>query len=339
MTTVTAEPEGAANDLGTERTLVQTIAQTLQSEMTRDGSVILLGEDIGKRGGVFGATDGLFEAFGPDRVIDTPLSEAAIIGAAVGMATHGLRPVAEIQFADYIFPGFDQLVSQAAKLRYRSGGQFTAPMVVRMPAGGGVKGGHHHSQNPETHFVHTPGLEVVYPATPADAKGLLTTAIRSDNPVIFMEPKRFYRAPKEAVPDGEYLLPLGKARLRREGNDVVLVSYGGSVIETLKAAEALAEQGVSAAMLDLRSLQPWDKETVLGLVAELGRVVLVSEAPKTGGFMGEVAATIAEEVLDMLLAPPLRVSGFDTPYPYAQDRLYLPGVNRILQAVERVLDY
>ena len=319
--------------------LVQTVAHTLESEMARDDSVVLLGEDVGKRGGVFLATEGLFERYGPDRVIDTPLSEAAIIGAAVGMAAHGLRPVAEIQFSDYVYPGFDQLVSQAAKLRYRSGGQFFAPMVVRMPAGGGVKGGHHHSQNPETHFVHTPGLKVVYPSSPADAKGLLSTAIRDDDPVIFMEPKRLYRAVKEEVSDGEHLIPLGQARVRREGDDVVLISYGASVAETLKAADALSEQGISARVIDLRSLQPWDKALVLEAVAQLGRVALVSEAPRTGGFVSEIAATISEEVLDMLLAPPVRVTGFDTPYPYAQDRLYLPGVNRILKAVQRVLDY
>ncbi len=319
--------------------LVQTIAHTLNSEMARDPRVVLMGEDVGKRGGVFRASEGLFERFGPDRVIDTPLSEAAIVGAAVGMAAHGLRPIAEIQFSDYIYPGFDQLVSQAAKLRYRSGGQFFAPMVVRMPAGGGVKGGHHHSQNPETHFVHTPGLKVVYPSSPADAKGLLTTAIRDDDPVIFMEPKRLYRAFKEEVPDGEYLIPLGQARIRREGDDVVLLSYGASVAETLEAADALAEQGVSARVLDLRSLLPWDQDVVLGAVAELGRVVLVSEAPKTAGFVSEIAATISEEILDMLHAPPVRVTGFDTPYPYAQDRAYLPGVNRILKAVQVVLNY
>ena len=256
------------------------------------------------------------------------------------MAAHGLRPVAEIQFADYVYPGFDQLVSQAAKLRYRSGGQFHAPMVVRMPAGGGVKGGHHHSQNPETHFIHTAGLKVVYPSTPTDAKGLLKTAVRDEDPVIFMEPKRLYRAIKEDVPDDEdFTIPLGEARVRQEGNDLVLVSYGGSVAETMKAAGALLEQGISAHVIDLRSLMPWDKDTVLGAVAERGRVVIVSEAPKTVGFAAEIAATIGEEVLDSLLAPPLRVTGFDTPYPYAQDREYLPGVNRILKAVQKVLDY
>ena len=321
------------------QTMVRTIARTLDEEMARDARVVVMGQDVGKRGGVFLATEKLFDKYGPDRVLDAPLSEAAIIGAAVGMAVHGLRPVAEVQFADYVYPGFDQLVSQAAKLRYRSGGQFTAPMVLRMPAGGGVRGGHHHSQNPETHFVHTPGLKVVYPSSPTDAKGLLKTAIRDEDPVVFLEPKRLYRALKEEVPDEDYTIPLGEAKVRREGDDVVLVSYGGSMAETLKAADALSEQKISATVIDLRSLLPWDKDTVLNAVARVGRTVLVSEAPRTNGFIGEVAATIAEEVLDSLLAPPLRVTGFDTPYPYAQDRAYLPGVNRILQAVQKVLDY
>lgn len=320
--------------------IVQAVASTLAEEMVRDERVVVLGEDVGKRGGVFLATEGLFDRFGPDRVIDTPLSEAAIIGAAVGMAVHGLRPVAEIQFSDYVFPGFDQLVSQAAKLRYRSGGGFTAPMVVRMPAGGGVAGGHHHSQNPETHFVHTPGLQVVYPSTPSDVKGLLKSAVRGEDPVVFMEPKRLYRAVKEEVPDDpDYLLPIGKGVVRRKGDDLLLVSYGASMAETLKAAEALEKQGVSAEVIDLRSLMPWDEDLVLETVARLGRVVIVSEAPRTGSFASEVAATIAEEVLDMLEAPPVRVTGFDVPYPYAQDRSYLPGPDRILHAVQRVLDH
>jgi 2-oxoisovalerate dehydrogenase E1 component beta subunit len=319
--------------------IVQTIARTLDDEMARDPSVVVLGEDVGKRGGVFLATEGLFDKYGPDRVIDSPLSEAAVIGAAVGMAVHGLRPVAEIQFADYIYPGFDQLVSQAAKLRYRSGGQFFAPMVVRMPAGGGVKGGHHHSQNPETHFVHTPGLKVVYPSTPSDTRGLLKTAIRDDDPVIFMEPKRLYRAVKEEVDDASEPLPLGVARRRREGDDVVLISYGSSMAETLRAADALADQGITAEVLDLRSLLPWDSEAVLNAVARVGRTVLVSEAPRTGNFVSEISAVISEEILDSLLAPPLRVTGYDTPYPYAQESVYLPGPNRILKAVQKVLEY
>ena len=321
------------------QTIVQTIARTLDEEMNRDDAVVLLGEDVGKRGGVFLATEKLFDKYGPDRVIDTPLSEAAIIGAAVGMAAHGLRPVAEIQFADYVYPGFDQLVTQAAKLRYRSGGQFTAPIVVRMPAGGGVKGGHHHSQNPETHFIHTAGLKVVYPSTPTDTKGLLKAAIRDDDPVIFMEPKRLYRAVKEEVSEDDYVTPIGAAKVRQQGDDVVLVSYGGSMAETLRAADELAKQDVSAEVIDLRSLMPWDKETVLESVARVGRAVLVSESPHTLNFMSEVAATICEEVLDSLHAPPLRVTGFDVPYPYAQDREYLPGPNRILRAVQKVLQY
>ena len=322
------------------QTIVQTVARTLAEEMARDERVVVLGEDVGKRGGVFLATDGLFDRFGPDRVIDTPLAEAAIIGAAVGMAVHGLRPVAEIQFADYVFPGFDQLVSQAAKLRYRSGGAFTAPMVVRLPAGGGVAGGHHHSQNPEAHFVHTPGLQVVYPSTPNDVKGLLKSAVRGDDPVVFMEPKRLYRAIKEEVSDDpDHLVPIGQAVVRRTGDDVVLVSYGASMAETLRAADALAAQGISADVIDLRSLLPWDEDLVLERVARVGRVVVVSEAPRTGSFASEVAATIAEEALDLLEAPPVRVTGFDTPYPYAQDRAYLPGPDRILHAVQRVLDY
>ena len=324
----------------TTQTMVQAIARTLDQEMGRDDSVVVLGEDVGKRGGVFLATEKLFDKYGPDRVIDTPLSEAAIIGAALGMAVNGLRPVAEIQFADYVYPGFDQLVSQVAKLRYRSGGQFWAPLVVRMPAGGGVRGGHHHSQNPETHFVHTAGLKVVYPSTPADTAGLLRTAIRDDDPVVFLEPKRLYRVVKEPVPDDpQHSVPLGTSVTRQQGDDVVLVSYGGSMAETLRAAEALTQQGLSPHVIDMRSLMPWDSNAILEAVARVGRVVLVSEAPRSVGFMSEVSATITEELLDQLLAPPLRVTGFDTPYPYAQDREYLPSPNRILKAVQRVLDY
>ncbi|MDT3682812.1 MAG: alpha-ketoacid dehydrogenase subunit beta [Trueperaceae bacterium] len=321
-------------------TMVQAIARTLDEEMARDERVVVVGEDVGKRGGVFLATDKLFDKYGPDRVIDSPLSEAAIIGAALGMAVHGLRPVAEIQFADYVFPGFDQLVSQVAKLRYRSGGQFTAPMVVRMPAGGGVRGGHHHSQSPEAHLVHTAGLKVVFPSTPSDTRGLLRSAIRDEDPVVFLEPKRLYRAVKEELDDDvEHLIPIGKAAVRRVGDDVVLVSYGGSMAETTRAADELALQGFSPHLIDLRSLSPWDEETVLEAVARVGRVVLVSEAPRSVSVMSEVAATIAEQLLDQLLAPPLRVTGFDTPYPYAQDREYLPSPARIMKAVQRVLDY
>lgn len=320
-------------------TMVQAIARTLAEEMERDERVVVLGEDVGKRGGVFLATEGLLERFGPERVIDTPLSEAAIIGAAVGMAAHGLRPVAEIQFADYVFPGFDQLATQAAKLRYRSGGQFTAPMVVRMPSGGGVRGGHHHSQSPEAHFAHTAGLKVVVVSTPYDAKGLLKAAIRDDDPVVFLEPKRLYRATREEVPDDDYLVPIGKAAVRREGTDLTIIGYGTSMPEVLKAGDELAKAGVSAEILDLRSLVPWDIEAVTRSVAKTGRVVLVADAPRLSGVLGEIAATIAEELFDQMLAPPVRVAGFDTPYPYAQDKLYLPTVTRILNAAKHVLEY
>jgi len=320
-------------------TMVQAIARTLAEEMERDDRVVVLGEDVGQRGGVFLATEGLLEQFGPERVIDTPLSEAAIIGAAVGMAAHGLRPVAEIQFADYIFPGFDQLATQAAKLRYRSGGQFTAPLVVRMPSGGGVRGGLHHSQSPEAHFVHTAGLKVVAVSTPYDAKGLLKAAIRDDDPVVFLEPKRLYRSIREEVPEEDYIVPIGTAAVRRDGTDVTIAGYGTSMPEILKAGEELAKAGISADVLDLRSLLPWDLETVSRSVAKTGRLVLVADAPRLCGVLSEIAATIAEQLFDQMLAPPVRVSGFDTPYPYAQDKLYLPTVTRILHAVKRVLEY
>ncbi|GIW28469.1 MAG: 2-oxoisovalerate dehydrogenase subunit beta [Meiothermus sp.] len=320
-------------------TLIQAINTALDEEMKRDERVMLLGEDVGKRGGVFLATEGLQQKYGPDRVMDTPLSEAAIIGAAVGLAAHGMRPVAEIQFADYVFPGIDQLFSQAAKLRYRSGGQFSAPMVVRMPTGGGVKGGHHHSQSPEAHFAHTAGLKVIVVSTPYDAKGLLKAAIRNDDPVVFMEPKRLYRAVKEEVPADDFLLPIGKAAVRREGRDITLVSYGGPMVETLKAAEEMVAAGLDPEVIDLRTVMPWDKETVLASVAKTGRLLMISEAPRTASIASEVTATVSEELFDQLLAPPLRVTGFDTPYPLAQDKLYMPTVTRILAAAKRLLDY
>lgn len=320
-------------------TMIQAINSALDEEMSRDERVMLLGEDVGKRGGVFLATEGLQQKYGPDRVMDSPLSEAAILGAAVGLAAHGMRPVAEIQFADYVFPGIDQLFSQAAKLRYRSGGQFTAPMVVRMPTGGGVKGGHHHSQSPEAHFAHTGGLKVVVVSTPYDTKGLLKVAIRNDDPVVFMEPKRLYRAVKEEVPSDDFLIPIGKAAIRREGNDITLVSYGGPMIETLKAAEEMVGAGIDPEVIDLRTLMPWDKEAVLGSVAKTGRLLMISEAPRMASIASEVTATVSEELFDQLLAPPLRVTGFDTPYPLAQDKLYMPTVTRILNAAKRLLDY
>ncbi len=320
-------------------TMVQAIARTLDQALAEDDAVILLGEDIGARGGVFLATDGLQARYGPRRVIDTPLNEAAIIGAAVGLAAMGMRPVAEIQFADYVFPGMDQLVSQAATLRYRTAGVFTAPLVIRMPSGGGVRGGLWHSQSPEAHFMQTPGLMVAVPSTPADAKGLLRTGIRGDDPLVLLEPKRLYRATKEDVPDGDHRVPLGQAAVRRPGTDLTLISYGTSMPEVLRAAEELAGVGVSAEVIDLRTLSPWDRDTVLGSVARTGRVVLVADAPGQASVVSEVAATIAERILDQLEGPPVRVTGYDIPYPYAHDRLYLPSVTRILHAAKLAMDY
>ncbi len=320
-------------------TLIGAVTEALRGELRRDSRVLVFGEDVGARGGVFLATAGLQAEFGEGRVFDTPLSEAAIVGAAVGMAVRGLRPVAEIQFADYIGPGFDQLTSQAAKLRYRSGGQFTCPLVIRTPSGGGVKGGHHHSQSPESIYCHTPGLQVVMPSTPYDALGMMRAAIRGDDPVMFFEPKRLYRAAKGDVPTADYVVEFGQAAVRQEGTDLSLIGYGGVMPDLQKAAEALMAEGVSAEVIDLRSLVPWDRDTVLASVAKTGRAVLVSEAPRIGNFMGEVAGTIQEELFDSLLAPVIQVAGFDTPYPYVQDRLYLPGAARILNAAVKALNY
>jgi len=340
---VTAMPgqDNDSADAGSKQlTLIQAITQTLHQEMAHDEHVVVLGEDVGKRGGVFLATEGLYETYGDQRVIDTPLSEGAIIGAATGMATRGLRPVAEVQFADYVYPGFDQLSAQAAKLRYRSGGHFHAPMVVRMPCGGGVKGGHHHSQSPEALFIHTSGLKTVMVSTPRDAAGLLRSAIRDDDPVMFLEPKRLYRAGKEDVPDdADFTIPIGEAAVRRRGDAITLVSYGACMQETQQAAATMAESGIEAEVIDLRSLLPWDRDTVLESAARTGRVVIVAEAPGMASFASEIAATVAEQVLDQLDAPPIRATGFDTPYPYAQDKIYMPSATRILNAAKRALDY
>lgn len=319
--------------------LIQAVTEALHEELERDERVVLFGEDVGARGGVFMATAGLQATFGKHRVFDTPLSEASIVGAAVGMAVRGLRPVAEIQFADYMGPGFDQIISQAAKIRYRSGGQFTAPMVIRTPSGGGVKGGHHHSQSPEAYYTHTPGLKVVMPSTPYDAKGLLKAAIRGEDPVIFFEPKRLYRASKGEVPVHDFTVRLGEAAIRRGGSDLSLIGYGGVMPDLEKAADALGAEGVSVEVIDLRSLVPWDKDRVLTSVQKTGRAVLVSEAPRIGNFMGEVAYTIQEQAFDSLTAPVGQVAGFDTPYPYVQDKVYLPGPNRIVRACVQALNY
>lgn len=338
---LTAERPQSNPDMGETKTinLITAVTEALDEELTRDNRVVVFGEDVGPRGGVFMATAGLTAKHGEHRVFNTPLSEAAIVGAAVGMAVRGMRPVAEIQFADYMGPGFDQILSQAAKIRYRSGGHESAPLVIRTPSGGGVRGGHHHSQSPESYYCHMAGVQVVMPSTPYDAKGLLKAAIRGADPVIFFEPKRLYRAAKGEVPVSDYTVPIGKAARRREGTDLSIIGYGGVMPDALEAAEALAKEGVQAEVIDLRSLMPWDKEAVLESVAKTGRAVLVSEAPRTANFMGEVAYSIQEALFDSLLSPVIQVAGFDTPYPYIQDKIYLPDGNRIAAACVRALNY
>jgi 2-oxoisovalerate dehydrogenase E1 component beta subunit len=319
--------------------LVQAVNRTLRDEMRKNGNMIVLGEDIGRDGGVFRATEGLLDEFGSERVIDTPLSEDGIIGMAIGMALYGLMPVAEIQFMDFIYPAFNQIVSELAKLRYRSGGQYPARMVIRTPYGGGVKGGHYHSQSTEAYFIHTPGLTVVTPSSPYDTKGLLLSAMRSPDPVIFLEPKRIYRTVKQEVPDEEYLIPIGKAKVVQEGTDITLISWG-PMVQTCKEALVLAaNEKMSVEFIDLRSLMPFDIETILASVEKTGRVVIAHEATKIGGFGAEISAQISERAVDSLKAPITRVAGYDTPFPYALESLYLPSPERILRALRKASSY
>ncbi len=321
------------------RTLVQAVNQAMRLEMRRDDGIIVIGEDVGKFGGVFRATEGLFEEFGEDRVIDTPLAEAGIIGTAIGMALYGLRPIPEIQFVDFIYPAFDQIVSELSKFRYRSGGQYTAPMVIRAPYGGGIKGGHSHSQSPEAYFTHTAGLKVVIPSDPYDAKGLLISAIRDDDPVIFLEPKRLYRMLKGEVPDDDYTVPLGKAKLLREGGDITILTYGAMVREVLEAAEKAEMDGIAVEILDLRTLLPLDIEALLASVEKTGRLIIVHEAPRTCGFGAELSALVAEKAFLSLEAPILRITGFDTPFPYALEEAYLPSAERILAGIRNTMSF
>jgi 2-oxoisovalerate dehydrogenase E1 component beta subunit len=322
-----------------EMNLFQAVNDALRVEMRRDSRVVVLGEDVGRFGGVFRATTGLQEEFGPDRCIDTPLAESGIVGTAIGMALYGLRPVPEIQFGDYVYPAFDQIVNELAKIRYRSGGEYPAPLVVRMPIGGGIKGGHYHSQSPEALFTHIPGLKVVCPSNAIDAKGLLASAIRDDDPVIFMEPKFYYRKPKLDVPEGEYTVPLGEAKVVRPGNQVTVIAWSAMVQTALAAAEKGEKRGYDLEVIDLRTLVPLDEAAVLASVAKTGRVVIVHEAPRTSGFGAELAATIAEKAILHLQAPIIRVTGFDTPFPYTLEHEYLPDADRVLDAVERVVSF
>jgi pyruvate/2-oxoglutarate/acetoin dehydrogenase E1 component len=313
--------------------MVSAINDGLRHEMRKDARVVVLGEDVGKVGGVFRVTQGLFEEFGEARVIDTPLSEGGIVGCAIGMALYGLVPVPEIQFADFIYPAFDQIVSELAKMRYRSGGEYTSKIVIRSPVGGGIRGGHYHSQSPEALFIHTAGLKVVCPSNPYDAKGLLLASIRDPDPVLFFEPKRVYRAAKGDVPEGDYTVELGRAKVVRPGTDVTVIAWGAMLYEALAAADEAEKQGIRAEVLDLRTLWPVDIGAIVESVQKTGRVVVVHEAPKTCGFGAELVALINEKAFLHLEAPPLRVTGFDTPFPYTLEMEYLPLAHRILPAI------
>jgi pyruvate/2-oxoglutarate/acetoin dehydrogenase E1 component len=313
--------------------MVQAINDALRVEMRRDDRVVILGEDVGKVGGVFRVTQGLFDEFGEDRVIDTPLSEGGIIGCAIGMALYGLVPVPEIQFADFIWPAYDQVVNELAKYRYRSGGEYSAKMVIRTPVGGGIRGGHYHSQHPEAPFIHVPGLKVVCPSNPYDAKGLLLSALRDPDPVIFFEPKRVYRAAKGNVPEGEFTVPIGSAAVAREGKHVTVVAYGAMLYEAIDAATKAADHGVEAEVIDLRTLWPVDIETIVESVKKTGRLVVVHEAPRTCGLGAELVTLVCEKAFYHLEAAPVRVTGFDTPFPYTLELEYLPLSHRIVPAI------
>jgi pyruvate dehydrogenase E1 component beta subunit len=322
-----------------QMTMVQAITDALRVALRTDPKVVVLGEDIGRNGGVFRVTEGLQAEFGADRVADTPLSENGIVGGAIGMAMYGMRPVAEIQFVDFIYPAFDQIVSELAKIRWRSAGQYSCPVVVRAPYGGGIRGGLYHSQSPEAYFCHTTGLQVVIPSTPSDAKGLLLSALAGQDPVIFLEPKRLYRTVKEDVAEGHWTVPIGKARIARAGDQVTVLAYGAMVPVAVEAADAAAARGWSVEVVDLRTLLPLDTATMLESVRRTGRVVILHEAPRTCGYGAELAAVIAEQALTSLQAPVLRVTGYDTPFPYTLEHSYLPDPKRVLAALEHVMSY
>ena len=324
-----------------ELTYLEAIREALAEEMRRDPKVFVLGEDVGPYGGAFGATQGLYDEFGEMRVVDTPISESAIIGVSIGAALRGYRPVAEMQFADFISCGFDQIVNQAATLRYRYGGRASVPIVVRAPSGGGVSGGLYHSQNPEAWFVHRPGLKVVAPSTAYDAKGLLKAAIRDDNPVIYFEHKFLYRRAKGPVPEGDEVVPIGVAATRREGGDATLLTYGAMVTPSLEAADRLAKEGVEVEVIDLRSLMPYDKDAIFRSLEKTSRVLIVHEDVKTLGFGAELSAVIMEERFDRLDAPVLRVTYPDThpPFSHVLEGFNLPNTDKIVNALQRLVAY
>lgn len=325
-----------------EKTLVEGIREALDEEMARDESVFITGTDIGPRGGVFLATQGLHAKYGPSRVLDSPLSESSIVGVGIGAAMNGMRPVCEIQFADFIHPAYNQIVSEAARMFYRTGGQYPVPMVIRSPYGGGVGGGLYHSQSVEATFAHVPGLKVVIPSTPRDAKGLLKSAIRDNNPVLFLEPKKGYRAIKGDVPDGEFTEPLGKARVTREGDHITVYAYGMMHFLCLHAADQVGKDGISAELVDLRTLSPLDTQTVLASFKKTGKALIVYEDNRFVGYGAEIAALLSEEAFGYMDAPIMRLAGPDVPaMPYSRplQDWFMPDVQRIAEAMRKLAAY
>ena len=321
-------------------TLVEAVTQALAHELAHDPRVVVFGQDVGVNGGVFRATDGLLATYGPERVLDTPLAETMIAGIAVGMAAQGLRPVAEFQFMGFIYPGLDQILSHAARMRNRTRGRLSCPLVYRAPYGGGIHAPEHHSESTEALFAHMPGLRVVMPSSPARAYGLLLAAIRDPDPVIFLEPKRIYRAVKQRVPDNGEALPLDRCFLLREGSDVTLIAWGAALKETLAAAEELSTEGIEAEVIDAATLKPLDIHSIIDSLEKTHRCVVVHEAARFGGLGAEIAAQINEYAFDLLAAPVLRVTGYDTVMPYYRlENDYLPGTDRILAAVREVMEY
>jgi pyruvate dehydrogenase E1 component beta subunit len=320
-----------------ELTLVEAVNDCLHVELARDPDVLVIGEDVGRSGGVFRATAGLLDRFGPERCIDTPLAEAGILGTAVGLCMAGWRPVCEMQYDAFSYPCLDQLITHVGRYRWRTGGRMEFPITIRMPYGGGVRAPELHDDSPEAYYVHTPGVKVAIPSTPADAKGLLAAAIRDADPVVVLEPKLVYRTARGEVPDGEHVVELGGARLAREGSDLTIVAYGAMVGVAERAAEEL---DASVEVLDLRSLKPLDEDALLASAGKTGRVVIVQEAPRTAGFAAEIAAILAEKGILDLQGPVLRVTGFDVPYPYWQlEDAYLPSVERVVDAGRRLLEF
>jgi pyruvate dehydrogenase E1 component beta subunit len=320
--------------------MVEAINLALREEMERDDRIVILGEDVGREGGVFRVTDGLQSKFGPDRVVDTPLAESGIVATAMGMALYGIRPIAEIQFEGFLYPCLDQINNHIGRIRNRSRGRFTCPLVIRFPYGGGIHAPEHHSDSPEAILAHIPGIKVIIPSTPYEAKGLLLSSIRDPDPVIFMEPKRIYRAIREEVPEGDYTIPLGTARMVREGKDVTVVVWGAMVREVLNAAEQLKGDKIDLEIIDLRTIAPMDVEMIITSIKKTGRGVIVHEAPKTCGLGAEIIALINEKALLSLQAPIERVTGFDIPVPLMKTEHYnLPNPKRIMMAVKKVMSF